>query len=114
VLIEDFGFAATAGKDGILYVVKSNNMGKTRPAELHAPAGNYGKLAVPPIWFTCYPEPEVNAAPSDISTLNQLFFSAPSIGALHRSVGAAPSMERCCSAGERTAICAPGASVPMV
>ena len=50
--MEDFGFAATAGKDGILYVVKSNNMGKTRPAELDAPAGNYGKLAVPPIWFT--------------------------------------------------------------
>jgi hypothetical protein len=49
VLIEDLGFVAAAGKDGILYVVKTNNMGKTRPAELDAPAG-------------------------DISTLIQLFF----------------------------------------
>ena len=74
VLIEDLGFVAAAGKDGILYVVKANDMGKTRAAELDAPAGNYAKLAAPPVWFTFYPGPEVSAAPSDISTLNQLFF----------------------------------------
>ncbi len=74
LLIEDLGFVAGAGKDGILYVVKVNDMGKTRPAELDTPAGNYAKLAAPPIWFTFYPGPQVSAAPDDISTLNQLFF----------------------------------------
>jgi len=74
VLIEDLGFIAGAGKDGILFVVKIDEMGKTEPGDLDHPAGNYAKLAAPPIWFTFYPGPQVSAAPNDISTLNQHFF----------------------------------------
>jgi hypothetical protein len=76
VLIQDLGFVVGAGKDGILYVVKIGDMGKTQPPDLDAPAGSYAKLAAPPIWFTFYPGPQVSATPNDISTLNQHFFSA--------------------------------------
>ena len=44
---QDLGFVV--GKDGILYVVKRGAMGKTQPRDLDAPAGNYAKLAAPPI-----------------------------------------------------------------
>ena len=74
VLMEDLGLLAGAGKDGILYVLKMNGMGKTQPAELQAPVGNYAKLAAPSIWFTFYPGPQPSALPNDISALNQLFF----------------------------------------
>jgi hypothetical protein len=74
ILIEDLGFIVGAGTDGILYVVKRGAMGKTQPADLVAPAGNYARLAAPPIWFTFYPGPQVSATPADISTLNQHFF----------------------------------------
>ena len=74
VLMQDLGFIVGAGKDGILYVVKIGAMGKTQPRDLDAPAGNYAKLAAPPIWFTFYPGPQVSATPNDISTLNQHFF----------------------------------------
>jgi outer membrane protein assembly factor BamB len=74
VLVEAHGLVVGAGKDGILYVVKANDMGKTRPADLDHPHGNYGKLAAPPIWFTFFPGFDVNPAPDDISTLNQHFF----------------------------------------
>jgi hypothetical protein len=74
VLVTDLGYVAGAGKDGILYVVKTNDMGKTRAADLDAPASNYAKLAAPPIWFTFYPGPQPGPMPNDISTLNQHFF----------------------------------------
>jgi len=74
VLMQDLGLLAGAGKDGVLYVVKKNAMGKTQPNDLDAPAGNYAKLAAPPIWFTFYPGPNVSPTPNDISTLNQHFF----------------------------------------
>jgi len=74
VLLQDLGFVVGAGKDGILFVVKTGDMGKTRPADLDAPARNYAKLAAPPIWFTYFPGPGASAAPDDISTLNRLFF----------------------------------------
>jgi len=41
-----------AGKDGILYVVDANKMGKTSPADLNNPPANYARLKSPPIWFT--------------------------------------------------------------
>ncbi len=74
VLMEDPGFVAGAGKDGILFVVKMSGMGRTRPADLDAPAGNYAKLAAPPIWFTFYPGPQASPTPDDISALNRHFF----------------------------------------
>jgi hypothetical protein len=79
-----------------------------------APASNYAKLAAPPIWFTFYPGPQVSATPNDISTLNQHFFSGPITSTPRRSIGTAPGMATCCSAGAKTATSAPGASSPMV
>jgi hypothetical protein len=73
VLVEDFGLVVGAGKDGILYVLKKNAMGKTEPAGLDAPAGNYAKLAAPPIWLTYFPGPGISPMPDNISTLNRLF-----------------------------------------
>jgi hypothetical protein len=74
VVIDDTRLVAGAGKDGILYVLKKNAMGMTRPRDLDMPAGNYAKLAAPPIWFTFFPGPQVSPTPNDISALNQLFF----------------------------------------
>jgi hypothetical protein len=72
--IPELGLVVGAGKDGILYVVDANNMGKTAPADLNNPAGNYAKLKSPPIWFTFFPGVGVNAAPNNIKDLDQLFF----------------------------------------
>jgi hypothetical protein len=73
-LIPWLGLIVGAGKDGILYVLDPNNMGKTMPADFANPAGNYAKLKAPPIWFTYYPGDGVNAAPQKFSDLN--FFGA--------------------------------------
>ena len=64
-----------AGKDGVLFAAKAENMGKTRPADLD-PArnqANYGKLAFRPIFFT-YFAAELDPAPAKIETLNKLAF----------------------------------------
>jgi len=74
VLLQDLGLAVGAGKDGILFVVKINDMGKTEPSDLDTPAANYAKLAATPSWFTYFPGFGVNPMPDDISTLNRLFF----------------------------------------
>ena len=83
VLVADHGLLAGAGKDGILFVLKTGDMGKTRPADLAAPAGNYAKLAAPAIWFTYYPGPQPSPMPGDIKALNQLLF-----GRTHHQHGA--------------------------
>jgi PQQ enzyme repeat len=69
VVIEEFGAVMGAGKDGIVYVLHKDNMGKTQPADLQHPAANYAKLMAPPVFFTYYP-PGLDAAPQDIETLN--------------------------------------------
>lgn len=60
-----------AGKDGILYVIDANNMGKTK-LESFAPdriqKEVYGSLLSPPIGFTYDPRP-MNTAPTDLSEL---------------------------------------------
>jgi hypothetical protein len=61
-----------AGKDGVLYVVKLDDMGRTTPADLVTPAGNYAKLLSPPIFFT-YFSPTLSPRPADIRTLNTLW-----------------------------------------
>jgi hypothetical protein len=73
VLIPSHSAVVGAGKDGVLYVLNQANMGKTQPADLQNPAGNYAKLKSPPIFFTYYP-PNVSSAPQNIQTLN--FFYA--------------------------------------
>ena len=62
-----------AGKDGILYVLDAQRMGKTAPADLENPAGNYAKLKSPPIFFTYFPGFQPNPAPANIQSLGFLF-----------------------------------------
>lgn len=59
-----------AGKDGILYVLKKENLGKTSKGDLATPDKNYGKLKFPPLFFTYFPGFDVNPAPEDITALN--------------------------------------------
>jgi len=74
VFLGSLGLVVGAGKDGILYVLDRNNLGKTRPADLANPAQNYKKLKSPPIFFTYFPGWGVSPAPPDTRDLN--FFSA--------------------------------------
>ena len=73
IYIPEFALVVGAGKDGILYVVNANAMGKTSPEELKDPGGNYAKLKTPPLWFTFFPGFDVNAAPNNARDLDKLF-----------------------------------------
>jgi outer membrane protein assembly factor BamB len=70
VLVPSAGAVLGAGKDGVLYVLDMNAMGKTTPAALANPAANYAKLKSPPIFFTFYPGPALSPAPANIQVLN--------------------------------------------
>jgi hypothetical protein len=72
VLVPSHGAILGSGKDGVLFVVKLDDMGKTSASDLVKPAGNYAKLLSAPIFFTYYP-PELNPHPDDIRTLNVLW-----------------------------------------
>ncbi len=65
------GVLIGAGKDGIAYCLDTKALGRTQPADLDAPAGNYAKLSAPPVFSTYYP-PALSPAPDDIATLNVL------------------------------------------
>jgi hypothetical protein len=54
-----------SGKDGVGYVLNSQNMGKTVPSDFANAAANYAKLLSPPLWLTFFPGFGVNAAPQD-------------------------------------------------
>lgn len=66
-------FIAGAGKDGILYVLKREAMGRTAPADFANPGPNYAKLASPPIWFTFYPGNGISSAPTKFTDLNRMY-----------------------------------------
>lgn len=72
LLIPRFNMLLGAGKDGILYVLNSESLGKTpgdafnSPANIHA---NYAK-ARQIIWFTFFPGFDVSAMPADLTKLN--------------------------------------------
>jgi outer membrane protein assembly factor BamB len=70
VLVPSAGAVLGAGKDGVLYVLDMNAMGKTTLAGLANPAANYAKLKSPPIFFTYYPGPALSPAPANIQVLN--------------------------------------------
>jgi hypothetical protein len=73
VLIEDLGIALVSCKDGVLYTIRLDNPGDTKPADL-APAtteANYKKLAAPVILYT-YFDPNVAPAPANPAKLNTL------------------------------------------
>lgn len=89
VYVPKLKFIAGAGKDGVLYVAKAGNLGKTQPADLDPNANqtNYAKLAIPPIFFT-YFTTTLNPAPEKIETLNTLF-----AGKTHHQHGAPVSFD---------------------
>jgi hypothetical protein len=72
VLVASLNVMLGAGKDGVLYVLAQDKMGRTAPADLINPAGNYAKLRSSPIFFTYFP-PSLNPAPDDIRTLNVMW-----------------------------------------
>ena len=75
VLVKSHGLVLGAGKDGILFVLDYNQMGRTIPTDLAkgpASKSNYQKLKSPPIFFTYYP-PGWDPAPADITTLNNWY-----------------------------------------
>jgi hypothetical protein len=74
-VIPSLGLVIGAGKDGILYALNKDNMGKTMPADFGNPTVNYAKLKAPPIWFTYFPGVGVNAAPQKFTDLNTLTFN---------------------------------------
>jgi hypothetical protein len=72
LLVPKFNLVLGAGKDGILYVLNSNNMGKTRLADFASIDGikaNYAK-AKQIIWFTFFPGYDVTPTPTDLTQLN--------------------------------------------
>ncbi len=72
VLVASAGLVIGAGKDGILYVLDQNKMGKTTPRDFSDPASNYAKLKSPPIFFTYFPGFDKNPAPQKFLDLNFL------------------------------------------
>jgi hypothetical protein len=72
-IVPEYGIALACGKDGIAYEVNLNNMGKTKPADFAHAATNYAKLVRPPVWYTYTPDPNIDAAPQDSSTLDFIY-----------------------------------------
>jgi hypothetical protein len=72
LLIPKFNLLLGAGKDGILYVLNSNNLGKTSLSAFSSAAGiqaNYAK-AKQILWFTFFPGFDVSPTPTDLTKLN--------------------------------------------
>ena len=113
VLIQDLGFVVGAGKDGILYVVKTGDMGKTQPGTSTIPPATMPnsrpRRSGSPFFLDHRSAPhQITSRPS-----TSISSSAPITSTQRRSIGAAPSTAICCSAGAKTAICAPGVSSAM-
>lgn len=70
-LIESLGIYLGGGKDGILYPVKTANMGNTQPADFLNAAANCAKLAAPQVWAAFSPGP-VPVCPQDETVLDFL------------------------------------------
>jgi hypothetical protein len=72
VLAQAEGLVLAAGKDGILYTGNAQDLGKTKPTDLEpaTTAQNYGRLKVPPIFYTYYPGPQLSPEPDNIASLN--------------------------------------------
>jgi outer membrane protein assembly factor BamB len=72
VVVPSANAVVGAGKDGVVYVLDRDHLGKTAPGDLGASAGNYAKLRSPPIFFTYFPGFDHNPAPANIQELNFL------------------------------------------
>lgn len=66
------GALIVCGKDGVGYVVNSQNMGQTTPAQI-ASGANYAQLLSPPLWLTYFPGYGTNAQPPSPTALDQLW-----------------------------------------
>lgn len=73
LLIEELKLIIGAGKDGIVYVLNKDNMGKTKPQDFANPAANNAKLACPPNWFTYFPGFDKSPGPQKFTDLNFLY-----------------------------------------
>jgi hypothetical protein len=71
VLIEELGIGLVSGKDGVLYTIRLDQPGNTKPVDLQsdAVAGNYEKLATAPILYTFF-DPAVDPASKQPTALN--------------------------------------------
>ncbi len=70
VLVPAASALVGVGKDGILYILNPQLMGKTLPADFGNPGGNYAKLKSPPIFFTYFPGFAPSPAPANSQSLN--------------------------------------------
>ena len=75
LLIPELKLVVACGKDGIVYVLKTDNMGKSQLADMIQPAANYAKAAYIG-WFTFFPGFDVTPTPDKFSDLNRTFFNA--------------------------------------
>jgi hypothetical protein len=71
-LIPELGIAFGCGRDGILYVLNAQNMGKTKLVDLDKAGTNYSKLKQRPVWFT-YDPVSISPAPDHPADLNFLW-----------------------------------------
>jgi hypothetical protein len=72
LVVEALGLTVVSGKDGIAYVNRMKNLGKTTEQQVISGA-NFAALASPPIWFTYYPGPNVSPMPTKETDLNFQF-----------------------------------------
>jgi outer membrane protein assembly factor BamB len=72
VLAPTIGAILASNKDGILYTVNLQSLGKTQPADLDPVDSehNYAKLKAPPIFYTYYPGAQPSPAPTNVTDLN--------------------------------------------
>jgi hypothetical protein len=72
-LIKSSALLLCSGKDGIGYLVKTDNMGDTMPGDFADAQANCNKLKSPPVWLTASPGP-VNPCPQDETVLDFMPF----------------------------------------
>lgn len=70
LLIPELNLLLGAGKDGILYVMDSDNLGRTQRLSFDNPASNYALLKAPPIWYTYFPGYDYSPAPEKFTDLD--------------------------------------------
>jgi hypothetical protein len=75
VYIQDLKIVCGGGKDGLLYCMHADNMGKTRLADLKNAHANCTKLVgKTPVWATMDPGHDIEPCPDDPRSLNFLPF----------------------------------------
>ena len=94
VVVPSANAVVGAGKDGVVYVLDRDDLGKTAPGDVGTPAGNYAKLKSPPIFFTYFPGFDHNPAPANIQELHPLGQPHASPARQPGALGRAPTSAR--------------------